>query len=173
MNGEVALAEGARIATGEHGLHFRHDGESDLLGAVGSQIQPDGCVQLSSLLSRKREAGGAEVIAEFVSAFSRSKQTKVGERSIEQCAQKGQIVDVVVGHYDCERIGTRCDARHEVISGTGDNRIRHRETAGSGKRASRIRDGDVPSEFLRQPDQRLGVIASTKDSKGGGRGNRF
>jgi len=46
---DAGVRAGAGIAPREHGLHFGENGERDLLGSVGTQIQPDGACRRSRM----------------------------------------------------------------------------------------------------------------------------
>jgi hypothetical protein len=61
MDGAGAFAEGAGIAAGEHGLHLGEDGEGDLFGGIGAEVEADGSVEAGDL-----GRGGGKIVAREV-----------------------------------------------------------------------------------------------------------
>src|ERR1035437_8601543 len=125
MDWAGAFAQRAGITAGEGGLHLGDDGERDLFGRVGAEIEADGGVEPRAHRGRDGEAVTREIVENSLRAFFRAEQAEVGEGSREQHAQQRHIMQVVVRHYDGERGGVGHGAvgefggwrDHEGISG--------------------------------------------------------
>lgn len=69
MDGAGALAERASVAVDEDGLHLGQDGEGDLFGRVGPEVEADGRMKAGAHFSRDRQAIAREIGEDALGAF--------------------------------------------------------------------------------------------------------
>ena len=166
MDGAGALAERAGVAVGENGLHLGHDGEGDLFGRVGPEVEADGRMKAGAHFSRDRQAIAREIGKDALGAFFRTEQAEIRQRTREQGAQQRHVVHVMVRHDDGEGVGVGGHATDEVAAGCDRESLGDRETFRSREGRARVRDGDLPAEFVGEAREGLGIVARAEDREG-------
>ena len=95
MDGAGALAERAGVAVGENGLHLGHDGEGDLFGRVGPEVEADGRMKAGAHFSRDCQAIAREIGEDAFGAFFRTEQAEAmplgSKEDVEKRPERSQI----------------------------------------------------------------------------------
>src|SRR5665213_3942789 len=99
MNWPFFLAEHPPSMAGPGGLAFGQDGQGDLLGAFGANVQPDGIVQT---MGRQRRGGNTFFLTQlprhFLCAFSWTHQAQVAQVEGKQLFKPCPVDQVIVRH---------------------------------------------------------------------------
>ena len=74
MDGAGALAERTSVAVGEDSLHLGQDGEGDLFGRVGPEVEADGRMEAGAHCSRDRQAIAREIGEDTFGDFLRMRK---------------------------------------------------------------------------------------------------
>jgi hypothetical protein len=155
VNGSVLVLQfSARISI-QNGGGFGEDGQGNLIGGFGAEVQADGGVEAIEDILSDLDFGGAE---EAVGAVTGAEDADVFDGGIDQQAEQFHIFGITVRHDHGGIGGMRQDAER-IFGGDGPDALGAGETIYRGHGGAAIADGNQPADLGGETDEGEGIVA--------------